>query len=168
MSELRIEPLSKLHDRENFDCGIKELNHYLQAVASQHAKKGVSRTFVLVEADHPELIVGFVTLTACEIKTESLPRPFSKKFPSKVSGAKIGRLAISKKIQRQGFGNQLMVFAMHQALIVHQSLGLAGMVVDAKSKEAKEYYRQFGFIPLPENPFVLFLPIQTILEAFKA
>lgn len=167
MNELRIEPLGKPHDRKNFDCGIKELNHYLRAVASQHTKKGVSRTFVLVEADHPELILGFITLTACEIKTESPPRPFPKKFPSKVSGAKIGRLAIAKEVQRQGFGNQLMAFAMHQALIVHQSLGLAGMMVDAKSKEAKDYYRQYGFIALPENPFALFLPIQTIIEAFK-
>jgi ribosomal protein S18 acetylase RimI-like enzyme len=167
MNELRIIPLNKQHDRKNFDCGIKELNHYLQAVASQHAKKGVSRTFVLVESDHPESILGFITLTACEIKTESLPHRFSKKFPSKVSGAKIGRLAISKKFQRQGFGNQLMVFAMHQALIVHQSLGLAGMMVDAKNEEAKVYYRQYGFLPLAENQFSLFLPIQTILDAFK-
>jgi ribosomal protein S18 acetylase RimI-like enzyme len=136
-------------------------------VASQHAKKGISRTYVLSEIDHPDKILGFVTLTACEIRAEFLPDPYAKKFPSIVPGAKIGRLAIDKAYQKKGFGNQLMVFAMNQALIVHESMGLVGMMVDAKDDEAREYYRQFGFIPLPENSLTLFLPIKTILKAFE-
>jgi ribosomal protein S18 acetylase RimI-like enzyme len=168
MNKLKIEPLSKHHHRKKFDCGEKELNHYLQAVASQHAKKGISRTFVLVDVDSPNCILGFVTLTACEIEAEFLPHPYSKKFPLKVSGAKIGRLAIANDFQQQGLGNQLMVFAMRQAVIVHQSLGLTGLMVDAKSEQAKSYYQQYGFLPLPDNPFTLFLPIKSILEAFKA
>lgn len=167
MNNLKLELLSKHHKRKDFDCGEKELNHYLQVMASQHTKKGISRTFVLIEASNPESIIGFITLSACEIKAESLPHPYSKKFPLKVSGAKIGRLAIKKEFQKQGLGNQLMVFAMHQAIIVHQSIGLTGMMVDAKSEQAKEYYQQYGFIPLPENPLTLFLPIKTILDVFK-
>ncbi len=166
MNKYRIEQLSKHHDRKRFDCGEKELNQYLMAMASQHAKKGVSKTFVLIEVDHPETILGFVTLTACEIRAECLPDPYSKKYPSTVSGAKIGRLAVDKAYQRKGLGNQLMVFAMSQALIVHESIGLIGMIVDAKSGEAKTYYRQYGFIPLPDNSLSLFLPINTIQQAF--
>lgn len=166
MNSYKIEPLDKNHNRKDFDCGDEALNHYILAVASQHAKKGVSRTYVLVEIDRPERILGFVTLTACEIRAEFLPDPYPKKFPSIVPGAKIGRLAIDKAHQRKGFGNQLMVFAMSQALIVHESMGLVGMMVDAKNDEAKEYYRQYGFISLPDNSLTLFLPIKTIQEAF--
>ena len=167
MNKLKIEPLGKQHDRKKFDCGVKELNNYLQTTASQHAKKGISKTFVLVEKNNPSNILGFVTLTGCEIIAESLPHPYPKKYPSKVSGAKIGRLAISHKFQKQGFGNQLMAFAMHQATIVHQSIGLIGIMVDAKDEQAKSYYQQYGFISLPENTLVLFLPIQSIINAFQ-
>ena len=167
MKKYKIEPLGKHHSRKDFDCGDEALNRYIIAVASQHAKKGVSRTYVLIEIDRPEAILGFVTLTACEIRTEFLPDPYPKKFPSIVPGAKIGRLAIDKAYQKRGFGNQLMVFAMNQALIVHESMGLVGMMVDAKNDKAKEYYRQYGFIPLPDNSLTLFLPIKTIQEAFE-
>ncbi|MBA3030243.1 MAG: GNAT family N-acetyltransferase [Desulfobacteraceae bacterium] len=167
MNNYKIEPLSKHHNRKDFDCGEEALNQYLLAVASQHAKKSVSRTFVLIEVDRPEKILGFVTLTACEIRAEFLPDPYPKKFPSKVSGAKIGRLAIDKAHQQKGFGSQLMVFAMSQALIVHGSIGLVGMMVDAKNDEAKAYYRHYGFIPLPDNSLTLFLPIKTIQEAVE-
>ncbi|MBU4009164.1 MAG: GNAT family N-acetyltransferase, partial [Proteobacteria bacterium] len=64
MNNYKIEPLSKHHNRKDFDCGEEALNQYLLAVASQHAKKSVSRTFVLIEVDRPEKILGFVTLTA--------------------------------------------------------------------------------------------------------
>jgi len=41
------------------------------------------------------------------------------------------------------------------------------LFVDAKDDEAKAYYEQFGFIPLPDNPLQLFLPVQTIREALE-
>ncbi|MBF0287016.1 MAG: GNAT family N-acetyltransferase [SAR324 cluster bacterium] len=168
MNKLKVERLSNHHNKKNFDCGVIELNHYLQTMASQHAKKGVSRTFVLVEESNSNCILGFVTLTACEIESEMLPAPYSKKYPSKIPGAKIGRLAISEKFQRQGFGEQLMVFAMHQAIIVHETLGLAGMLVDAKDKHALKYYEKYGFLSLLELPLTLFLPIKSILNAFDS
>lgn len=167
MNKHKVEPLSHYHNKNDFNCGVRELNHYLQTMASQHAKKGISRTFVLVEEDNPSHILGFVTLTACEIESEILPFPYSKKYPSKIPGAKIGRLAISEKFQRKGLGEQLMVFAMHQAIIVHQTLGLTGMFVDAKNEQAKKYYEKYGFLSLPELPLTLFLPIKSILNAFK-
>ena len=34
-----------------------------------------------------------------------------------------------------------------------------------QDQAAKEYYEQFGFIPLPDNPLQLFLPLRTIREA---
>lgn len=73
MNNFKVEPLSNHHNKKDFNCGVRELNHYLQTMASQHAKKGISRTFVLVEDNNPSCILGFVTLTACEIESEMLP-----------------------------------------------------------------------------------------------
>jgi len=46
-------------------------------------------------------------------------------------------------------------------------LSLIRFFVDAKDAEAAVYYKQFGFIPLPDNPFELFLPLTTIRQAFS-
>ena len=83
MKNLKVEPLTSRHQKKNFDCGVKELNHYLQTMAAQHAKKGISRTFVLIEEHATDCILGFVTLTACEIESGMLPHPYLNKYPSK-------------------------------------------------------------------------------------
>ena len=48
---MKLESLSPAHDREGFDRGVEPLNLYLQRTARQHAEKGISRTFVLVEEE---------------------------------------------------------------------------------------------------------------------
>ncbi|MBW2100972.1 MAG: GNAT family N-acetyltransferase, partial [Deltaproteobacteria bacterium] len=140
-----------------------DLDTLLQTMASQHAHKAISRSYVLIAKENPSSILGFLTLTSCEIRSDALPSQFVKKYPSKIPGAKIGRLAVSREKQQQGLGELLMLFAMNQVLIVHKTLGLTEMIVDAKNEQAQQYYKQYGFIPLPEAPLTLFLPIKSIL-----
>ena len=46
--EFIIEPLDKIHYRENFGCGETGLNDFLRKYAQQNAKRGLGRTFVAV------------------------------------------------------------------------------------------------------------------------
>lgn len=39
---LRIEEVSKHHDRKAFDCGVNELNQFLQLQARQKAEKNIA------------------------------------------------------------------------------------------------------------------------------
>jgi ribosomal protein S18 acetylase RimI-like enzyme len=165
---LKIEALKKDHDRAEFDCGTNELNKYLRRTARQHLDKGMSRTFVLIDDDSPTKIFGYYTLAACEIHVEKLPRKYSKKYPPKAPAAKLARLAVSKNNQRQGFGTLMVVNAIERILSVSENLGIIGFFVDAKNEEAKGYYERFGFIPLPENPLELFLPIATLQKAYES
>ena len=48
---------------------------------------------------------------------------------------------------------------------IFNTAGGIGLFVDAKDQEAKRYYEQFGFVPLPSNELELFLPVKTIQEA---
>jgi len=57
---------------------------------------------------------------------------------------------------------------MDRVLRVAEHLGIIGFFVDAKDVEAAMYYKQFGFIPLPDNSLELFLPLATIRQAFSA
>jgi ribosomal protein S18 acetylase RimI-like enzyme len=163
----KIELLTKSHDRDGFDCGSEPLNLFLKQTARQHAERGISRTFVLVDegASDPKPIVGFFSLNLCQIKSESLSPAEAKKLPRDVSGIRLGRLAVAKAHQRQGIGKILLIAAMGKFIEIFNTAGGIGLFVDAKDQEAKHYYEQFGFSPRPSNELELFLPVKTIQEA---
>lgn len=162
---LKIEPLGRQHDRAGFDCGSSELNNYLRSTARQHLERGLSRTFVLIDEKAPTSIVGFFTLTSCEIRVETLPVKYAKKYPHRAPAAKLARLAVQVEKQRQGLGSLMMVDAMQRIIAVAEHLGVIGFFVDAKNDKAQVFYKQFGFLELPDNPLELFLPIATLRQA---
>ena len=163
----RIEPLTKVHDRDGFDCASEPLNLFLRQTARQHATRGISRTFVLVEDDalEPKPILGFFSLSMCQIKSEILSIEQAKKLPRNVSGVRLGRLAVARNLQGQGLGEILLVAAMEKFLEIFNVAGGIGLFVDAKDDQAKRFYEHFGFASLPSNELELFLPVATIQEA---
>lgn len=165
---LRIELLSRGHDREGFSCGERDLDDYLKRTARQHNDKGISRTFVLVDSDASKKILGFFTLVSCEIVASEMPPEYAKKYPRHAPAAKLARLAVASNLQRQGLGSLMMVDAMRRTLAVAENIGIIGFFVDAKNQGAREYYEQYGFVPLPDHPLTLFLPLATLVAAVEA
>ena len=121
----KIELLAKTHDRDGFDCGSEPLNLFLKQTARQHAERGISRTFVLVDeaVPAPKPIVGFFSLNICQIKSESLTPQEAKKLPREVAGVRLGRLAVAKANQRQGIGKALLVAAMGKFIEIFNTAG---------------------------------------------
>jgi len=165
---LRIEDLGKDHDRKHFDCGEPALNTFLQTLARQQQEKGISKTFVLVDTAQPKTILGFFSLTACEVVAEDLPPALAKKFPARAPGAKLARLAVDRSRQRLGYGQILMIEAMKKALLVADNIGIIGFFVDSKGHVARVYYEQFGFISFRERPLEMFLPLATLRQVIEA
>lgn len=163
----RIEPLARFHDRDGFDCGSEPLNLFLKQTARQHASRGVSRTFVLVDevASAPKPIIGFFTLNLCQVRSDALPPVEARKLPHNVAGVRLGRLAVSQRYHGRGLGKILLVAAMKKFLEIFSMAGGVGLFVDAKDHDAKAFYEHFGFISLPSNELQLFLPVATIQEA---
>ena len=164
---LKIEPLGSHHDRESFDCGQPDLEDYLRRIARQHADKGVARTFVLVDDVDPGTVLGFITLTLCEIIPSALPLKFAKKYAHRVYGVKLARLGIITTRQRQGLGSLMTLYAMDRARSVAENTGIVGFFVDAKDAQAQAYYLRYGFIPLADDPLSLFLPLATLNRALE-
>lgn len=163
----RIEPLAPGHDRPGFDCGTPALNRYLREIARQHADKGIARSFVLVDDSTPTEILGFFTLTVCEVQSESLPSQIARKYPRMIPAARLARLAVARTHQRSGLGRLLLVDAMRRCLAVAESIGIIGLFVDAKDEAAARYYAQYGFILLPDQPLTLFLPMGSLRQALR-
>lgn len=163
----RLEPLSRAHDREGFDCGSEPLNRFLKQTARQHAERGISRTFVLVDSEvsEPKPILGYFSLTLCQVKPGTLSPADSRKLPDQTFGILLGRLAVAKELQGQGIGKALMGAALEKFITIFNAAGGIGLFVDAKDENAKRFYEGFGFLPLPSNPLQLFLPVKTIQSA---
>lgn len=151
-------------DRKSFDCGSEALNRYLQQTSRQHNKKGISRTFVLVDSERPQTIIGFFSLAICEIRASQLPDDWKKKYPSMIAGVKLARLAVARAFQGQGIGEILMVEAMKRALIIADNAGVIGLFVDAKDEAAKGYCHRYGFVSLADSNLKMFLSLAIIRE----
>jgi GNAT superfamily N-acetyltransferase len=165
---LKLEDLGKQHDRKRFDCGEVALNTFLQTLARQQQDKGISKTFVLVDTTQPGIILGFFSLTACEVISVDLPPKLAKKYPDRAPGAKLARLAVDSTQQRKGYGQILMIEAMKKALLVAEHIGIIGFFVDAKNPSARCYYEQFGFISFRNRPLEMFLPLATLRQAVQS
>jgi len=60
----------------------------------------------------------------------------------------------------------MMVGAMKRTPSVAENIGIIGIFVDAKNQNAREYYEQFGFIALLEDPLEL-LPDDRLTEPWQ-
>jgi GNAT superfamily N-acetyltransferase len=158
------------HDRASFDCGVIELNRFFQQVARQQGESGVSRTFVMVEAEEavPKKVLGFFSLCACEAEASEIPPLLAKKLPNKVPGARLGRLAVAKAYQGQKLGRVLLIAALEQIAKTSEAIGIALVFVDAKDSDVARFYGKFGFLPVPDSPLTLYMPIATVRNALKA
>ena len=133
----------------DFDCGEQTLNEYLQRYASQDIKRGVARAFVATPQELPDRIAGFYTLSASSIAAEIIPEKLRKKLPRyPVPVALLGRLAVDKSFHGRGLGSILLVDACKRVNTASASLGVAAIVVDAKSAKAAAFYQHFGFVEL--------------------
>lgn len=163
-----IVPLSRDHNRSDFDCGDNDLNAFLRATARQHDEKGVSRTFVLVSQKNSTEIMGFFTLTLCEVNFSQLPTAYAKKYPKHgLPAVRLARLAVARKHQGQGFGELLLAEAIHRSVVVAEQAGVIGLFVDAQNKNARTFYERYGFILLPNRPLQLFLPLASLKAAIS-
>ena len=156
------------HDRNAFDCGEPALNEYLQKTASQHLKKRIANTYILVSSAAPRRILGFFTLSFLEVDLSEVPAQYGKKLPrSHLPAVKLARLAIDKSCQGKNYGRLLLVDAMHRvAAAIRNTAGVVGLFVDAKNQNVAAFYEKFGFISLRDNPLSLMIPQQTILRLF--
>lgn len=159
-----ITALERSHDRAGFDCGVPVLNAFLKATARQHSQKGISRTFVLT--DGSPVILGFFTLTLGEVSSASLPDKYLRKYPDHgLPAVRLARLAVSRRAQKQQYGKLLLAEAVYRTTLIAEQAGIIGLFVDAKDDVAQRFYLRYGFLPLPEHPLQLFLPIESIRAA---
>lgn len=158
MLEERLDPAQ--HDRGGFDCGEPALNDYLQRLAEQHRRKGVSAAYVLVESSAPSVILGYYTLSAAEVDVQALADADQKRLPRyPIPCFRMGRLACRADRRGQGLGKLLVGCAVDRCLKAREQVAAYALIVDAKDEAAKAFYLHFGFTALRDRGLALYLPL---------
>ena len=158
-----IQLLAAQHRRVGFDCGDAALNDFLLHQAGQQQRRGFGKTYVALAGDGVN-VTGFVTVSAGQIATTSLPSQLKlPRYPAPM--LRIGQLAVDVHHQGKGIGQDLLAFALRLAVEFSQRVGLYAVVVNAKHDKAKAFYVRLGFIASVDNPLCLYLPIATLEQS---
>lgn len=146
-----IAQLSAADDRVRFSCGTEPLDRYFREFVTQDIKRRVASCYV-AKSIVDETIAGFYTLSASGIPLTGLPVDLAKKLPRYplVPVARLGRLAIDLRFKGQGLGSALLWDAIARS--ERSDVTVFALAVDAKNESAADFYRHFGFRPLPSLP----------------
>ena len=147
------------HNRKSFDCGVDALNLYLQKFANQDQKRSLTRIYVLADA---EKIIGYYSLSAHSVSRDNLPEGIKTGHYKDLPFLLLGRLAVDKAHQGQGYGDALIYHAFKMTANAAEQFGLLGIIVEAKDDNASRFYEEFGFIKLEASPNKLVLPLSAI------
>lgn len=149
----------------SYSCGVDELDEYLHRYAKGNHKKGIGKSFLLVQNDK---VVGYYTISMGEVQHHSLPADAQTGIPRyPVPVARIGRLSVDITAKGQGLGKFLLVDALQRAWDVAQMVAAYAVVVDAKGPDSKAFYEHFGFAPFADEPMSLVLPFKALASLFK-
>jgi ribosomal protein S18 acetylase RimI-like enzyme len=159
-----IERLAAHHNRQEFTCGVPELDEYFRTRASQDVKRRAAAVFVLVEEPGSPELLGFYTLSSTAIDVGQLPPEFLKKMPryQQLPATLIGRLARRADRNAEGLGEKLLVNALRRAVETSATIGSVAVVVDAKGERARRWYEGYGFVRFREYPDRLWLEMGSV------
>lgn len=161
----RIELLGAQHDRAGFDCGNDTLDRYFQSQVTQDARRRLASPFVMVMPDGA--IAGYYTLSSTAIRLHDLPEEVARRLPRYplVPATLIGRLAIDRRYQGQGWGSFLLLDALNRCTA--SQIAAFAIIVDAFDDAARAFYLYHSFLPLPDAPHRLFRRMSDIAALFE-
>jgi ribosomal protein S18 acetylase RimI-like enzyme len=165
-----IEPFDpERHDREDFSCGVEQVDNFFKRTANKLAKANNLRVFVMVAADG--VVIGFYALNAHAVSYTDLPPKFARTKPShgNIPAAYIPMIGVDQRFAGRGYGGDLLVDALKRIMLAADTLGIAVVMLDVLDDgdlvqvvRRMALYKGYGFEPLASNPLRLFLPVATM------
>ncbi len=102
------------------------------------------------------------------IRRDNLPKKHQTRFPNfPLRVARLARLAVDLNHQGQGVGELLLSDALQRCLQISASMGMLGVIVDAKDEQARGWYERYEFERLPDASFTLWLPTVAIFRLWS-
>jgi GNAT superfamily N-acetyltransferase len=166
MDEARIEPLEARHERGGFDCGKAPLNSFLRQHAAVNHERGVSRVWVATRGADAR-VLAYSAMSAGTFLRDHLPPDDQTGLPRyPLPTAHLGRLAVDLACRGQRLGEMLLFHFLKTACDVADRIGIFAVDLFSKDDDARGFYTKYGFIPLRDDPFHLYLPMATVRAIF--
>ncbi|MCG6858998.1 MAG: GNAT family N-acetyltransferase [Salaquimonas sp.] len=157
-------PLIAEHDISTFNCGEPVLNDWLRHRALKNESR-FSRTYVVCEDNR---VVAYFCIAAGAVERAAAPNKLRRNAPDTIPVSVIGRLAVDREYAGRGLGADILSDALHRIAIASQSIGIGAVLVHAKDEKARRFYMKCAeFIEYPVDSRTLFLPIESMLDAFE-
>ncbi len=177
---MRIVPLEKSHDSKEFDCTedwmVEEedkadaagMNEFLHRRALDQAKRGVSKTFVVLETDgeQPNRVIAYYSTSAGHLQPDALPKVVSPHMT--IPAIHLLRLAVDRRRQGGRIGKRLLAYFFSRAVVVANDMGIYAVVLEPLNDHVRTIYEKFGFQPLPGNPGRMYLSIRDVRAWLQA
>lgn len=162
MPPWRIERLGGAHDRTRFDCGKPPLDEFLKRLAGQYERRDFAAVYVAVSPPG-NVVQGYYSLSSGAVDLQALPEAVRKKLPHHpVPVVHLGRLAVDRNARGQGLGRHLLVDSLRICAELSAKVAVYAVEVHAIDDEARGFYQKYGFEPLADNAFHLYLSMNAV------
>jgi GNAT superfamily N-acetyltransferase len=151
---------------EAFDCGEPSLNRWLSNQAAESMNTRFAVTYLLVDED--DAIAGYFCLSSGEVRRPEAPAALARRAPDPIPVIRMGRFAVRRELQGQGWGAELLREALLRAASVSGHVGARALLVDAIGDDARRFYLRFGFITSPIHPLQLLYDLRVVASSAGA
>jgi GNAT superfamily N-acetyltransferase len=161
---IRIEPLGPQHDRGAFCCGNPIIDDWCHKQAHKDHDKYRARVFVACDAES-NTVQGFYSLTIRSLA----PRTFlnigfgSREIPA----IYFAMLGVDKSRAGAGIGSALMIDSFERVLRVAEDVGAYCLWLTSVSEVRVKFYSDRKFMRIEDGKLDMYLPLETIRDAFK-
>lgn len=153
---------------KNFDCGNAVINAYVRSSLKKGVKDGYCAAKAVIDSATGELL-GVCTYSGYSLDKAKLAGVVTGSMPNDISVVRLIMLGVATKEQKKGYGLDLLCDFFEHVKLIHESLPIKGVYLDADPL-AINFYARMGFVELNEPPNAygavpMFLAIQHILAA---
>ena len=158
---LQPEPINEQHNTHGFNSGEASLDTWLKTKAIKNQKSNASRTYVACDN---ERVITYYVLASSSVDGNFATGRLRRNMPNPVPVVVLGRLAIDLACQIRGIGRALVRDAGFRVIQAAETIGIRGLLVQALSTKAKEFYEKLGF----ESSLIDSMTLMVTLDDLKA
>lgn len=159
---LQPEPIHAQHNVQAFNSGEESLDIWLKTKAIKNQKSNASRTYVACDV---ERVVAYYVLASSSVDVNVATGRLRRNMPNPVPVVVLGRLAIDLNYQNMGIGSALVRDAGLRVIQAADTIGIRGLLVQAISNSAKEFYEKVGFESSGIDPMTLMITLDDLKAA---
>ncbi|WP_320069177.1 GNAT family N-acetyltransferase [Micromonospora sp. RTGN7] len=163
-----VEPLSAAHAVAGFDCGSRAQSGWLVEHALQAHRAGLSRVYVVRDADSPDQrVAGYYTLAAGSVApTDASPRLRQGAGRYHQPVVILTRLGVDRAAQGAGLGRALVVDALRRIAAASEVIGVRAVLIHCEAEAARDFYLGLAkFEAGPTDPMHLLLLMKDLRRA---